>query len=252
MTSIGVILARGGSKGLPNKNALMLAGKPVLAWTIEHALQTPILDRVVLSTDSDTLARIGRQCGIDVILRPKHLCNDTATIASAARFTVKADEAGIGHVDHVAILYGNVPIRPDDLTLRAVRKLANSGCDSVQSLSPVGKMHPYWMKQVGDEQHHDALLPYVENKIHRRQDLPEVYMLDGGVIAVTRDSLFTVDRSSPHAFLGSDRRAIRNGSDEVIDIDTRRDMLLAEAILKDRAQTAPIVPALAPHPNVAA
>jgi len=236
MSSIAVILARGGSKGLPNKNALMLAGKPVISWTIEHALACTHLERVVLSTDSDTLARIGRGHGIDVVLRPPHLCDDGATIADAARFTIEADEAGLGHYGHVVLLYGNVPVRPEDLTRRALRKLQHTGCDSVQSVSPVGKHHPYWMKVVGDARDHDALVPYVENNIDRRQDLPELYELDGGIIAVTRQSLFTYDRRSPHAFLGRDRRAIRNAQDSVIDIDTARDLLVAEAILTGRAR----------------
>lgn len=236
MSPIAVILARGGSKGLPNKNALMLAGKPVISWTIEHAKACPQVERIVLSTDSDTLARIGRGHGVDVVLRPPYLCDDSASIADAARFTIEADEAGLGHYDHVVLLYGNVPVRPDDLTRRALRKLRHTGCDSVQSVSPVGKHHPYWMKVVGDEQNHDALVPYVENHIDRRQDLPELYALDGGIIAVTRDSLFDCDRRSPHAFLGDDRRAVRNAEDTVIDIDTPRDLLVADAILTGRAR----------------
>lgn len=236
MSSIAVILARGGSKGLPGKNALPLGGKPVLAWTIEHALATPGLARVVLSTDSDHMARIGRRYGVEVVLRPPRLCDDTAPVADAARFTVAADEAGVAHYDAVAILYGNVPIRPDDLTRRALRKLENTGCDSVQSVHAVGKTHPYWMKTLGDEARQDELVPFVENSIDRRQDLPAVYQLNGGVIAVTRQSLFTYDRTSPHAFLGADRRAIITGEDAVVDIDTRRDLLLAEAIMRDRAE----------------
>ncbi len=234
--AIAVVLARGGSKGLPSKNALPLGGKPVVAWTLEHALATRGLTRVVLSTDSDKLARIGRRYGVEVVLRPPHLCDDTASVADAVRFTVAADEAGIGHYDAVAILYGNVPIRPADLTTRALRKLEHTRCDSVQSIAPVGKGHPYWMKTVGDATHHDALMPYVENSIDRRQDLPAVYQLNGGVIAVSRASLFTYDRSSPHTFLGSDRRAIITGADEVIDIDTKRDLLLARAVIRERAE----------------
>ncbi len=247
MSSIAVILARGGSKGLPNKNALPLAGKPVLAWTIEHARATPGLDRIIVSTDSDTLARIARGYGLDVVLRPPHLCDDNASIVDAARYSIKADENGLAHFDHIVLLYGNVPVRPDDLTRRALRKLMHTGCDSVQSLSPVGKHHPYWMKTIGNDRAADALMPYVENTIDRRQDLPAVYALDGGVIAVARDSLFTYDRSSPHAFLGTDRRAIRNEADSVIDIDSPRDLLVAEAVLTLQAKAR--APRFTPAPD---
>lgn len=235
MSSIAVILARGGSKGLREKNAQPLAGKTVLGWTIEHAMGTPGLDRIVLSTDSDELARVGSRYGIDVVLRPPHLCHDTAPVADAVRFTVEADESGVIHHERVAILYGNVPVRPANLTSRALARLTETGCDSVQSLSPVGKRHPYWMKMLGGPDS-DKIVPFVDNAVDRRQDLPEVYALDGGVIAVSRDSLFTYDRSHPHTFLGEDRRAVTSPEGAVVDIDTQQDLDLAEIILRRRAE----------------
>ncbi|MFW6033306.1 MAG: cytidylyltransferase domain-containing protein, partial [Phycisphaeraceae bacterium] len=186
MKTLGVILARAGSKGLPRKNALPLAGRPMIAWTVQHARQSASLSRYLVSTDGEELASIARDAGAEVILRPPELAHDTATVDAAARHALEQAEAEAGETfDAVVILYGNVPLRPADLTDRAVAKLARTGCDSVQSVCPVGKMHPYWMKQLAGDAG-DVLEPWVENQVYRRQDLPPVYMLDGGIIAVTR------------------------------------------------------------------
>lgn len=237
MNILTVILARAGSKGLVGKNTLTVAGRPMLAWTLEHALGSRRSGRVVLSTDGDNLAEVARSMGVEVVMRSAETATDSATIDSAARHAVLAVEARAdAPVDAVVILYGNIPIRPADLTDRAVAKLAETGCDSVQSVYPVEKLHPYWMKRLGGEEG-DELLMYEPNDVYRRQDLPPVYMLNGGVIAVTRKSLFNVDPAHPHAFLGRDRRAVVNEPDDVIDVDSRLDLRVAEAVLLERRKS---------------
>lgn len=226
--TLGVILARAGSKGLPNKNALMIAGKPMLAWTIEHAMASARIDRVIVTTDGDGLADIARQCGAEVVERPAELAHDTATVDAAARHAV--NEIVDMH-ETVCLLYGNIPVRPEDLADRAIEKLLETEADSVQSVCPVGKHHPYWMKRVDLET--GELGMYTENAVYRRQDLPPVYMLDGGVIALKRSSLFNVVDGEPHAFLGADRRAIVTEPGQVVDVDCEMDFKVAEAILLD-------------------
>ncbi len=231
--TLGIILARGGSKGLPRKNALPLLGKAVLAYTLEHALNSACLDHVALSTDDDELAEIAGRYDVPVLRRSPELATDTAPVDAAARHAVTSI---VGMHDVVVMLYGNVPVRPVDLTEKAVRKLRDTKADSVQSVAPVGKMHPYWMKSlVGSDV--DRLEAIADNTVYRRQDLPPVYVLDGGVIAVTRTALFNVTDTDPHAFLGQDRRAVTTKPGEVVDIDTRADMLLAEATLRDQQQS---------------
>ncbi len=237
MKILTVILARAGSKGLVGKNSLTVAGRPMLAWTIQHALGSRHAGKVVLSTDGDELAEVGRSMGIEVVTRSDETATDSATVDSAARQAVLAVETQAGnHFDVVVILYGNIPVRPADLTDLAVAKLIETGCDSVQSVYPVEKLHPYWMKKLGGDTG-DELLMYEPNDIYRRQDLPPVYMLNGGVIAVTRKSLFNVDPKRPHAFLGEDRKAIVNDPEDVIDIDTRLDLYVAEAVLMERRKS---------------
>lgn len=238
--ALAIVLARGGSKGLPDKNARLCAGRPLLAWTLAHALGSASVGRVVLSTDEPRYADIARSfdapgaARVSVVMRPAALASDGASVvAAAAHAASEADAAA--EFDAVAILYGNVPVRPADLTDRAVAKLRETGCDSVQSVSDVGKHHPYWMKRLEG----DRLLPHVENQVHRRQDLPPLYELDGGALVVRRSALAASASASasagPHAFLGEDRRAVVNPPGSVVDVDTAADLRVAEAMLSEAA-----------------
>lgn len=235
MTTVGIIIARAGSKGLANKNLRELGGKPLLVWTIEHALRSRRIDHVVLSSDSAAALELGLRHGIQTYSRPAELAEDHVTIDTAARHGAECwAQQHERTCDTAAILYGNVAIRPRDLTDRALAKLIETGADSVQSVFPVGKMHPLWMRQLGGETG-DLLQMYQPNRVYRRQDLPPLYMLNGGVIALRWQSLFTVDPAEPHAFLGYDRRAIVTQAHDVIDIDSELDLQMAEVLVQERA-----------------
>lgn len=238
MTTLAIIIARAGSKGLANKNMRPLGGKPLLAWTLEHALSSRRVDHVVLSSDGQDMLNLARAMGAHAYFRPAEFSHDTATVDSAARHGVECWEREHDtQCDHVALLYGNVALRPADLTDRAIGKLIETGADSVQTVFPVGKMHPLWMRKLTGA-NADKLENYQPNEIYRRQDLPPVFMLNSGVLALTRQSLFNVDPAHPHQFLGTDRRAVVTAEDEVIDIDTELDLALAEVILQMRRRAA--------------
>ncbi|NNF44781.1 MAG: acylneuraminate cytidylyltransferase family protein [Phycisphaerales bacterium] len=226
---IAVIIGRAGSKGLPGKNARSVAGRPILAYSIEDAQRATTVDRILVSTDCPEMTRVAGEYGVSVITRPAALATDTATVDAAVRHAITEGGSDAGAV---VILYANVPVRPDGLIDRAVDHLRVTGADSVQSYARVGKHHPAWMVRLDDD---DRVEPYETNRIYRRQDLPALYLPDGGVIAVTRASLFTVDPEAPHAFLGSDRRGIRSDPARVVDIDDAFDLRLAETHLETRA-----------------
>ena len=145
---LAVVIGRAGSKGLPRKNALPVAGVPMIARTIRFARASREIDRVIVSTDGDEIARIARDEGAEVFLRPESVSNDQATVDSAVRHAVEASASRAGVV---VILYGNVPVRPADLADRAVRALRETGADSVQSYYRVGKTHPFWMSRLDGE-----------------------------------------------------------------------------------------------------
>jgi CMP-N-acetylneuraminic acid synthetase len=247
--ALAIVLARAGSKGLPGKNRRLVAGRPCAAWTLEHALRSRRVGGVVLSTDDEALIDLARSMGVAAVRRSPEAAGDGATVDAAARDAlarVESDELVVAPASGAAlprgagplvILYANVPVRPADLTDRAVDLLVASGCDSVQSYAPVGKFHPWWMARVDGQ---GRLGPWqgetLNNGVFRRQDLPACYFPDGGVIALTRAALRLEVAGvvpGPHAFLGVDRRAVRTADGEVIDIDTPADARVAEAVLNE-------------------
>ncbi len=230
---LAVIIARKGSRGLPGKHTKTLVGKPVIAYSIEAALNSRSLDSIILTSDDPEVQQIAEDYGIPVTGRPEDLASDTATVDAAARFG--CDQARQIHgfdADAVVILYGNIPIRPDGLIDMAVDHLIEEGGSSVQSYSPVGKFHPDWMVKLEDG---DRVVLNCKKPIYRRQDLTPMYIPNGAVIAVTKQSLYRKWRHSEdfHAFLGDDRRGIVHPDSKlIVDIDEERDIYVAEAVLR--------------------
>jgi CMP-N,N'-diacetyllegionaminic acid synthase len=225
-----VVIGRAGSRGLPGKNAMLVAGVPMIARSVAHACESHRVGRILCSTDGDRIAEAAAVAGAEIVRRPSTLADDHATVDAAVRHAIEAsgDQAPV-----IVILYGNIPVRPAGLVDRAVERLVSTGADSVQSYAPVGKHHPYWTCRMGEAGEISAWEP---NAVYRRQDLPPAFIPDGGVIAVTRSSLFRVEAGRPHAFLGDDRRGIENEAGAVVDVDDEIDLLVAEAILARQAR----------------
>lgn len=228
-----IILARSGSKGLPGKNIADVAGKPCIEWTIADARSSTKVDRVIVSSDDADALAIARELGCECVERPSELAHDTATIDDAARHAYET----IGSPDgSIVILYANVPVRPDSLIDDAIAMLVRTGCDSVQSYARVGKHHPWWTVRVSDD---GDVRPWEGDVLYhncfRRQDLPSAMFPDGGVIALTPESLMRKIGApdGPHCFLGNDRRGIITNEGDVIDIDSRIDRIVADAILRE-------------------
>lgn len=236
-SALAVIIGRAGSKGLPGKNVMPIGGAPMIVHSIRHAQQSKTVGRIIVSTDGQTIADAAAAAGAEVIMRPASLATDSATVDDAVRHAVLA--SGDAR-DIIVILYANIPVRPPDLIDRAVVELhAHPEAQSVQSYSDVGKHHPWWMVQlegVSGSVRAGRVQAYHPNTVYRRQDLPPLFLPDGGVIAVRRESLFTVVEGQPHAFLGEHRRGIVNPSGAVVDVDTSLDFAVAEAMLQQEAQ----------------
>ena len=238
-----LIPARAGSKGFPGKNAAMIAGKPCVAWTIEHAL-AGVARVVALSTDDRGIADLARSRypKVRVIARPPELASDTARVDDAARHALGVIETESPEFKKpdaaIVILYANVPVRPRGLVDAALAALP--GADSVQSYQGVGKNHPWWTARLDSS---GEVRPWegdiLNHGVFRRQDLPPAYIPDGGVMVVTRRALMLEVpgvAAGPHAFFGKVRRGIVSPG-PVIDIDTRIDALVADAVLRESTVT---------------
>ncbi len=251
-----IILARGGSKGVPRKNVASVAGRPCIAWTIEHAFASTRVSRAIVSTDDEQIAHVAWSEGAEVVWRPAELASDTARVDDAARHAVRAIESGetyarddrrgpgktsVPSQSPVALLYGNVPVRPTGLLDAALALLEHTGADSVQSYARVGKHHPWWQARV-DETTREVRAwegEVLNHGVFRRQDLPPSFIPDGGVLVVTKRALFGEIEGvldGPHAFFGRDRRGVITSEGDVVDIDAPIDLLVADAILRGGAR----------------
>lgn len=236
MNVLGVIMARAGSAGLRNKHLLDLLGRPVIAYTFEHARAARRLTRAVVSSDSPEVLRLAAEAGFETIERPAELATADASVQAVLLHALREVEARhAGFVaDAVVTLYGNVPVRPAGAIDAAIELLERSGGDSVRTFCPVGKWHPAWMARIED----DRAVALREGSIHRRQDLEPLFLHDGAVVACTRRSLLRgLERpDDPHAFFGTDRRALRTNPGETVEVDQLADLYLAEAILRARLE----------------
>ena len=168
MDMLGIILARAGSKGLPDKCVRPLLGRPLIAYTCDHVAACRRLCGVVLTTDSEPAKQIARVQGVEIVDRPAELATDTAPVDAAARHAVEVWEARHGRrVDAVVLLYANVPVRAEGVIDRAIGLLERTGADSVRTVAPVSKQHPDWLHRLEG----DRMIQYRPNSIHRRQDL---------------------------------------------------------------------------------
>lgn len=234
MNVLGVILARAGSVGLPNKHLRLLGGNPVIAHTFDHVESAKRLGMVVASTDCPTIKQLARARGIMVIDRPENLATASASVQDVMLHAMDSVESTtVFRADALVVLYGNVPIRPTGLIDRAIQLLEESGCDSVRSVCTVGKWNPAWMIKLDGDR---ASAYTTVDGIHRRQDLPSVFLHEGGVVAVSRASMLRGrdNPADPHAFFGVDRRAVVTEFGQTVEIDEIRDLYLAQAILQER------------------
>ena len=140
MEYLCIIPARGGSSSLPNKNVQQLYGKPLIAWTIQHAVQTPKVGRIVVSTDSHRIARVGLAFGAEVpFYRPSHLSGDSATIESAILHCMGWLEENEDYKpDAVIVLACTTPVRQNGLLKQAIKQFEKSKVDSLVSVGSTG------------------------------------------------------------------------------------------------------------------
>ncbi len=221
---LGVVPARGGSKGIPGKNIAQLGGKPLLAWTAEAALACKHLSRVVLSTDDPTIAAIGHTLGLQVpFLRPAELArDDTPTLP----VLLHALGACAEDFDAVFILQPTNPLRLAGDIDGAIELLDQTGADSVIGFCDVGERHPARMKTVDADRrvHSPAFAESMEGQ--RRQDLPHYWLRDGSVY-VTRTQVLLAG-----SIQGADCRAWPIPRERACAIDEPFDLWMAEQLLR--------------------
>jgi CMP-N,N'-diacetyllegionaminic acid synthase len=217
---LAVITARGGSKGLPRKNLVDLAGKPLLAWSIEAAQQSRYIDRLILSSEDDDIIAVAEKYGCDVpFRRPAELATDAAPIDPVLIHALDHLE---GTFDYVVLLQPTSPLRTaadiDGAVELCVTRRAPACVGMCESPKPVE-----WMYRVGD----DSIVNPVVGEIvtSRRQELPATFVINGAVY-VARVEWYRRHRR----FLCPDTIAWRMPRERSIDIDSEDDLIIARAL----------------------
>lgn len=180
MGVVALIPARGGSKGIKRKNIKQLNGKPLIAYTIEQAKRSKNVDRVIVSTDDDEIARISVKYGAEVpFMRPKELAKDDTPgidpVIHCIKWLIENEKYSF---EYICLLQCTSPFRNFKQIDEAITKLYNFNADSIVSICE-SEVTPYWMKKVDNDRISDFL---TDNKFYaRRQDIPKVYRLNGAI-----------------------------------------------------------------------
>lgn len=224
MKTLALIPARAGSKRVPGKNIRPLCGKPLIQYTIEHAQAVRAVDCVAVTTDDPKAAEIARAMRCDVIDRPASLATDKASTLDAVKHALELYRAKGDFPQFVLLLQPTVPIREMHTLVEALKILEQTGCDSVTSHVLVDFYHPNRLKVIRD----GRLFPYADVELEKvqRSELPAVYCRDGSIYAFRAELPFERD-----SLMGLDQRAVITRDEYFVNIDSKKDLLLAEALL---------------------
>lgn len=220
---VAIILARGGSKGIPRKNIVEFCGKPLIVWTIEQLQQAKVVDSIWVSSDSEKILSISRSCEVETIHRPDEISNDAATSESGWLHALEIIESKVGIVDIVIAPQVTSPLRePEDIE-RGLCDFQMQKCDSMFSCSLAEDLY-FWKKMP------DGILRsinYDYRSRSRRQDIPKQYIENGSFY------IFKPDVLRQH----NNRLGGKIGMTEMefwkmFEIDSMEDLKMCEALMK--------------------
>ncbi|HEY1558633.1 MAG TPA: acylneuraminate cytidylyltransferase family protein [Kofleriaceae bacterium] len=190
MRVLGIVTARGGSKGIPRKNVKVLGGRPLIAWTAEAAVQARELARTILSTDDEEIAAAGRAAGLETpFLRPAELAADATPTLPVLQHAIAFVERQDDRYDAICLLQPTSPFRPTGLVDACVARFRESGADTLVTVLAVPAEHnPHWVYfERPDGSLHLATGEAVP--IPRRQELPPAFCREGSVYVMRRDAV---------------------------------------------------------------
>jgi CMP-N-acetylneuraminic acid synthetase len=229
MQIVALIFARGGSKGLPGKNIRPLAGRPLLAWAIGHARAVPRIGRIIVSTDSEQIAAVARECGAEVpFMRPAELARDDSPEWLAWRHALNyLKESAGAYPDVLIVVPATAPLRtPSDLE-NCLDEFAKGGADMVFTVTDAHR-NPYFSMVKRNADGTVGLVIPPHGSVFRRQDAPVVY--DITPVAYVASPEYVMTRTG--LFAGR-ARVVHVPPERAVDIDTLLDFRIAECLLSN-------------------
>ena len=230
MTIVAFIFARDGSKGLPDKNIRLLGGKPLIAWSIEHAISAKYIDRVIVSTDSESIASIARDYGAEVpFIRPAELAQDDSSEWLAWRHALNYLRETSGALPEIMVsVPATAPLRLAADIENCVELFQAGGAEMVITTCNAQRS-PYFNMVKTNADGTVGLVNPPDGVIYNRQDAPEVF--DMSTVCYVANSEFVMTHNS--IFEGR-VKALNVPVERSIDIDTMLDFHIAESLLKLR------------------
>ena len=222
---VAIIPARGGSKGIPRKNIRLLAGKPLIAYSIEAALNSKYINRIIISTEDKEIADISRKYGAEVIERPEELAKDNSQTIDVVKHVLENLKKNESYTpDIIALLQPTSPLRTKEDIDNGIELFVNNKCGSVISVCEA--IHPvYWTFIIEKYLKPIFNWKYFLNK--RRQDLPKTYILNGAVYITSFDNLYKYN-----SFFNRKIIPYIMQSKNSIDIDEKVDFEFVEFLLR--------------------
>jgi len=230
---LGLVPARGGSKGIPRKNIRTMAGTPLLVYTARAALKAASLSRILLSTDDPEIAAVGRSAGLEVpFLRPAELSLDSTPMLQVVLHAIAWVRACGLDYDAICVLQPTSPLRSAATIDRCVSLLWERDVDSVISVRPVPpEYNPHWMYF---ESSAGLLEPCINGaEITRRQELPQAYHPDGSVFVVKAEVVMR-----EHSLKGKRVLGAVSPAEEAVDLDAEEQWHDLERKLKSSVRPA--------------
>ena len=226
---LAVILARGGSKGIPRKNIKDLCGKPLIAYTIEAGLKSKLFSNLIVSTDCEEIASVSRSFGAKTpFMRPEELAQDQVWSRDALRHAVlECEKIYSTTYDYVVELPCVAPLRNEIHIREAVQKLIETKSDSVISVCQMQDKHPVRMKRIVEDTLQDFCKEFPEGEGSRRQDLEPCFIRNGAIYSMTRDCI--VNKFSRN---GDISRPYIMDELHSVNIDSMIDFYLAESLIR--------------------
>lgn len=219
-TFLAIIPARGGSKRLPRKNILDLAGKPLISWSIEAALKSKFIDMAIVSSDDDEIISVAKKFGAETIKRPIELASDTAASFDAIKHTI----VNVEPYDYIILLQPTSPLRDEKHIDEAIEQLMKKNSDAVVSVCEMDHS-PLWSNTLPEnESMSNFLRDEMKNK--RSQDLEKYYRINGAIYICKSDILL----KEKSFFLKDNIFAYIMDRKSSIDIDEEIDFKIAEII----------------------
>ncbi len=226
MKVLGIIPARKGSKGVPNKNMKLLAGKPLLSYTMQIASQSTLLHSVIISTDSDEMMQLAKTYNISApFKRPDELATDTTPTIEVIIHALNYYEQNQTSFDAVCLLQPTYPFREMGFIDKCIEKFIATGTDTLISILPVPhQFNPHWVFFQNNE---GSLVNAMHNDniITRRQQLPPAYIRDGSVYIIKTDTIL-----QRHSLFGNKVEGILSNPELYINIDTVKDFETAQLL----------------------